>query len=57
MPDHISNIEVYKPLVDEKYMDLPKKIKASFEYLLTREWDYLVKIDDDAYLNLSLINI
>lgn len=51
MPDRISDIEVYKPLVDEKYRDLPKKIKASFEYLLTKEWDYLVKIDDDAYLN------
>lgn len=51
MPDRISDIEVYKPLVNEKYRDLPKKIKTSFEYLLTKEWDYLVKIDDDAYLN------
>ena len=51
MLDRISDIEVYKPLIDEKYRDLPKKIKASFEYLLTKEWDYLVKIDDDAYLN------
>lgn len=51
MPDRISGIEIHKPLVDEKYTDLPKKIKTSFEYLLMKEWDYLIKIDDDAYLN------
>lgn len=57
MPDRISDIEVYKPLVKEKYRDLPQKIKISFEYLLTKEWDYLVKIDDDAYLNVdNLLN-
>ena len=30
MPDRISDIEVCKPLVNEKYRDLPKKIKNSF---------------------------
>lgn len=56
MPDSISNIEVYKPLENETYLDLPKKIKSSFNYLLGREWDYIVKIDDDTYLNIDKLS-
>ena len=52
----ISNIEVYNPLENETYLDLPKKIKSSFNYLLGREWDYIVKIDDDTYLNIDKLS-
>lgn len=52
MPDSISNFEVYKALDNEEYKDLPHKIKLSFRHCLKKNWDYLVKIYDDAYLNI-----
>lgn len=51
MNDKISGINVFKPLQNESYKDLPEKIFVSYKYSLKKDWDYVVKIDDDAYLN------
>jgi hypothetical protein len=56
MPDNLSGIKVFKPIKNESYKDLPIKMKRSFEYCLSREWDYLIKIDDDAYLNINKLS-
>jgi len=56
MQDNISNIKVLKTVKNESYKDLPIKMKRSFEYCLSREWDYLIKIDDDAYLNINKLS-
>ena len=56
MQDNISNIKVLKTVKNESYKDLPLKMKLSFDYCLSKDWDYLVKIDDDAYLNINKLS-
>lgn len=56
MQDNISGIKVLKTIKNESYKDLPAKMKLSFEYCLSKDWDYLVKIDDDAYLNVNKLS-
>ena len=53
MEDNFSGFEVFKALEKECYTDLPFKIFKSFSHCLSKDWDFLVKIDDDAYLSMD----
>ena len=57
MPDRIKQWEVYKPITKEPKKNrgsITKKICKSFEYILTiPDWDYVVRIDVDAYCNVE----
>ena len=53
MEDNIQGHSVYKPLNNETYYDLPEKMYRSYRHVLDMEWDYLVKTDDDCYLNID----
>lgn len=57
MEDNISGYNVYKPLNNETYYDLPEKMYRGYRHVLDMEWDYLVKVDDDSYLNLHNLYI
>ena len=56
MPDFINGHEVYKPLPNEKKQEqnriTEKQVKA-FKYIIKKEWDFLLRIDVDAYCNVD----
>ena len=51
MPDSIGPHQVYKPLEQEAYYDLSRKVYMSFCKYIDHDWDYLIKCDDDTYVN------
>lgn len=56
MPDTINNFEVYKPLKDEAKEDhvrITEKIAKAYEYVIQKDWDFLLRIDVDAYCNVN----
>lgn len=56
MVDNMHGYQVYKPLSSETYYDLPKKMYRSYVHIMNMEWDYIVKVDDDCYLNIDNLN-
>jgi len=56
MPDTINGFEVYKPLPDERKEDqgrITEKIVKAYNYILEKDWDFLLRIDVDAYCNIK----
>lgn len=56
MPDKIGRHEVYKPLQDEPKQcqsRITEKIMHSFKYALKKNWDFVLRIDVDAYCNID----
>ena len=56
MPDSVSGYEVYKPIKNEPIKskdNITEKILLSFKYALSKEWDFLLRIDVDAYCNIK----
>ncbi len=59
MPNSINGFEVYKPIKDEPLTcrdNITEKMVLSFEFILKKEWDFLVRIDVDAYCNIKSLN-
>ena len=59
MPDLIGLHEVYKPLRDEPkncQHRITEKMMHSFKYALKKDWDFLLRIDVDAYCNINNLN-
>lgn len=50
--EHFQN-EVRLPVPTDDYGSLPAKTKALCEYAIERDYDFVVKVDDDVYLDLE----
>lgn len=59
MPNQIGRHEVYKPLKDEPkqcQQRITEKMVYSFKHILKKNWDFLLRIDVDAYCNIDNLN-
>lgn len=57
MPSKLNSYEVYKPLLSENRASITEKMVKSFEYILTKSWDFLIRCDVDVYCNVkNLLN-
>ena len=52
MPDVIRGNEVYKPLEEEKRRDITHKMVLGYEYIMRKDWDYVLRVDTDVYCNI-----
>lgn len=56
MPAELDGHEVYKPLKHEPKFcrdNITRKMVRAYEYILTKEWDFVVRSDNDVYCNVS----
>lgn len=56
MPDFICGNEVYKPLLDEPEVcqhRITEKMVKTFNYIAEKDWDFVLRIDVDAYCNIN----
>lgn len=56
MPSKIGNHEVYIPCPDEDIIDqdrITEKMVKTFKYIVEKDWDFLLRIDVDAYCNVK----
>ena len=46
---------LYVPMKEETYKNLNIKLKLAFDYMVNQKWEYIIKCDDDNYVDCTVL--